>query len=625
MTQAPDVRARLDRYFDADYYVAAYEDVARSGMSPLDHYLRHGWVELRRPNVWYSESLTPLELAQANPGMPPFLLLLATASDALLQSYQDAVPQVNRLGHADCWQCDAMRDDFDADYYHARYPDIAGLDALAHFCENGWREWRSPAAWFDTRYYEETNQDVAVSGINPFVHYLNNGVHEGRKPKPLSSPRRHLLHGLKAIPVINRDYRDSMPVTVVQRGPALTELLATRLHGRKGFVSVSHDNYLQQTGGIQKFIRDEAADCSVRRRVHIHLYPVLPRLGVSSDVTPLGINVAVDGAAVCTTTIGAFCTALVAARGASRDTLETLCIHSLMGWTADGVAALAKLDFARTFFYAHDYGPLCQEHKLLRNGVENCDNPPLDSPSCRVCVHGRERPANMAIYAQIFDLLKPTLIYPSPTAKHIYERDDFYRQMNSITAGHIEVEVSAKAAKTAKVVNASPTAHGAGNPLKIAYCGSAAPHKGYTHFAEIVEACRSDPRLRFVHIGYPLGSIENIEHVDVQLEDGRSPMPAALAQTGVDIAFVGSIWRETFNYVAYEALAARVPIITFAASGNVAALVARHEIGAVVADLDEAVALLKGETLAARVADWKKNMQALQLRMPKLPYWRTTQ
>lgn len=43
-------RALIERHFDAGYYLAAYPDVAASGLDPLDHYLDHGWNEGRNPN-----------------------------------------------------------------------------------------------------------------------------------------------------------------------------------------------------------------------------------------------------------------------------------------------------------------------------------------------------------------------------------------------------------------------------------------------------------------------------------------------------------------------------------------------------------------------------------------------
>lgn len=75
---------------------------------------------------------------------------------------------------------------FDAAWYGARYPDVAGtgLDPVDHYLRVGVRLGRDPSAKFSTSWYLESNPDVARSGANPLVHYLNFGKDEGRLPKP---------------------------------------------------------------------------------------------------------------------------------------------------------------------------------------------------------------------------------------------------------------------------------------------------------------------------------------------------------------------------------------------------------------------------------------------------------
>ncbi len=46
-------RALVSRQFDPEFYLHSYPDVAAAGMDPLDHYLRYGWRDGRRPNTWF--------------------------------------------------------------------------------------------------------------------------------------------------------------------------------------------------------------------------------------------------------------------------------------------------------------------------------------------------------------------------------------------------------------------------------------------------------------------------------------------------------------------------------------------------------------------------------------------
>ncbi len=71
---------------------------------------------------------------------------------------------------------------FDADWYLARYQDVAELnmDPIEHFLHFGARLLRSPSARFDTKFYLEAYPDVVVAGINPLLHFIVHGAREGR-------------------------------------------------------------------------------------------------------------------------------------------------------------------------------------------------------------------------------------------------------------------------------------------------------------------------------------------------------------------------------------------------------------------------------------------------------------
>jgi GT2 family glycosyltransferase len=118
---------------------------------------------------------------------------------------------------------------FDAQYYLAQNPDVAGVgvDPFMHFLRHGILEdrdphplfssvWyrivageslgalppflhylrhgrgsdRSPHPLFDARYYLESNKDVAGQGADPLTHFLNYGAAERHDPHPLVSMER---------------------------------------------------------------------------------------------------------------------------------------------------------------------------------------------------------------------------------------------------------------------------------------------------------------------------------------------------------------------------------------------------------------------------------------------------
>ena len=63
---------------------------------------------------------------------------------------------------------------FDRAFYLRSNPDVAlsGVDPLVHFVDYGWRENRNPNPAFDLSGYCQAHPGLAAKGGNPFVHYL---------------------------------------------------------------------------------------------------------------------------------------------------------------------------------------------------------------------------------------------------------------------------------------------------------------------------------------------------------------------------------------------------------------------------------------------------------------------
>ena len=78
---------------------------------------------------------------------------------------------------------------FDAAFYQAalraRGISLDGLDPFEHYVQHGDAVRIPPHSLFDPAYYAVRNPDVASAGINTLAHYLENGFREGRDPHPL--------------------------------------------------------------------------------------------------------------------------------------------------------------------------------------------------------------------------------------------------------------------------------------------------------------------------------------------------------------------------------------------------------------------------------------------------------
>ena len=110
--------------FAASDYLDRNPDVAESGLSPLEHYLDHGWREGRNPHPYFAN-----------------------------------------------------------DWYLQQYPDVlkAGTNPLEHYLEYGWREGRRPNPVFNPTAYLSRHPDVRAEGTEPLTHYVMHGKAESRE------------------------------------------------------------------------------------------------------------------------------------------------------------------------------------------------------------------------------------------------------------------------------------------------------------------------------------------------------------------------------------------------------------------------------------------------------------
>jgi GT2 family glycosyltransferase/SAM-dependent methyltransferase len=159
-----DKRPAPHPLFDPVFYLRRNEDVARSGMDPLRHFLAYGAAERRNPHplIW-------MERLAGSPGLSdtsnPLIAYLTTPA------FFGASPHPL----------------FDGKFYLTENADVAraGINPLMHYCVIGWREGRLPHPLFATDWYLDKNADVIAAGANPLQHFVSYGAYEQRAPHPL--------------------------------------------------------------------------------------------------------------------------------------------------------------------------------------------------------------------------------------------------------------------------------------------------------------------------------------------------------------------------------------------------------------------------------------------------------
>ena len=73
---------------------------------------------------------------------------------------------------------------FEDNYYRANNPHVAvsGIDPALHFVVQGWKEGCRPTALFDPLFYIRQNPDSLNAGENPLLHFADVGWKAGRQP-----------------------------------------------------------------------------------------------------------------------------------------------------------------------------------------------------------------------------------------------------------------------------------------------------------------------------------------------------------------------------------------------------------------------------------------------------------
>jgi len=461
--------------------------------------------------------------------------------------------------------------EFDADYYLAIAPRVAhaGVDPLSHFMTAGWREGLNPNGSFSVSEYLEDNPDVAAAGMNPFYHYIAHGRAEGR----LLRLGYDYRHGIVAEPLSVAQRlasRPPVPETSVGSGGQL--LRALRAPSRSGYrklhVSVSHDDFTTNVGGVQSCLVREAAAFERAGVDHIHLFPARPLLvtdhenenppsGVLVNGTPAGIFESRSISEVFEKAIGA------------EAPLRSFAIHSLLGHNVRALTSILRvLGMSRGFFWIHDFASVCAGHNLLRNDLEFCGAPAVDSAACNLCLYGERRRTQIADHQDLFAAFEMTAVAPSQVAM------DIWKAATPLEARDERIHPHCRFVPRLRVVPAPRPAQGGSKPLRVAYLGFPDVHKGWMTYRDLAISFAADERYAFHHLGacWQRGLPIAFEEVVVDPEKPVA-MTAAVEAHAIDVAVIWSLCQETFSFVAHEALAGGAAIVTSGASGNITRLV----------------------------------------------------
>ncbi|MDQ0456065.1 glycosyltransferase family 2 protein [Rhizobium paknamense] len=188
------------KFFDENWYVSTYPDVANAGINPWVHFRKYGEQEGRDPNplfstVYYLEAYADVK----QKGMSP------------LAHYMKFGAKEGRNPHSF----------FDSGWYLDTYPDVKkqGMNPLLHFLRHGIQEGRMPNSMFDSEWYLKLRPDVQAANMSAIYHYVYYGIKEGQPWRPNPGARTDTFVSFNAGKNSYSLSLDRMPYTYIPLRP----------------------------------------------------------------------------------------------------------------------------------------------------------------------------------------------------------------------------------------------------------------------------------------------------------------------------------------------------------------------------------------------------------------------
>lgn len=189
MTDAEEGR-NLEAYFSERFYQRHYSGYSVYRRGALKHYLSEGEQNGYSPNGYFDPKWWSREYGVEKSGNDSIF-------ESYLTNYRNTIPGEDySLIFNSCFSDEREMADvlaaggrsrnglFDFSFLLSQNKtDARAPDPIALFLRLAGEGYNvSPTRFFDSRFYASEYRDVAEAKVNPFVHYIKNGLFENRKP-----------------------------------------------------------------------------------------------------------------------------------------------------------------------------------------------------------------------------------------------------------------------------------------------------------------------------------------------------------------------------------------------------------------------------------------------------------
>ena len=150
--------------FSIGHYVRQAPDLIASGGNPITHYLQVGWRRGLSPHPLFAADFYAAQIGAGGPEVAPLVHYLTEGVFNGLRPHPL----------------------FDPAWYRDQNPDVidGGFEPLSHYAAAGGAEGRHPSPWFDAHRYGAQRGVDLPPGVNLLVDYLQGGAWSIGEPWP---------------------------------------------------------------------------------------------------------------------------------------------------------------------------------------------------------------------------------------------------------------------------------------------------------------------------------------------------------------------------------------------------------------------------------------------------------
>lgn len=372
-------------------------------------------------------------------------------------------------------------------------------------------------------------------------------------------------------------------------------------------IVISHSNYRIKSAGVEKFISDTTQQIITSG---IHVLQIFPVIELNRKIGKdfLGFNY--DGSFR-----GIYPEANMYDDIAELGQKENVAfigvdVHQVHGWNLEYLEeCLSLLDLPINIF-VHDYEMLSAKSLMIdKENIIDDEKIRMSSPEGPVSCFGESNLVRFTEINKFLILVAPKvekIVAPSVVAKKNWCRCFPFLASKTVVREHLEVKGGS--------IQKKKTHDG---PIRIAFLGSTATHKGYLFWKKLVAYFAGNEEYAFFYFGKDENDAFGVENVYVDFQDPDCPsMVDQLLSRDIDIAFLWSTWQETYCFTYYEAVSAGCFVLTNKESGNIQFQVQKCKTGAAFDDFSQCINYLNAYDKVRRILHIYRDTNVLNCYAP---------